>query len=312
MAYSAKVLLDSISEVGVRLTTLEVTIPRIVLAEFNTHRALSRNSASSRAIPVEKRISMVEIDPFIPEVFGKNQKGMQAHDQLDEQNTQRAREIWESSCDHAISHARQLAALGVHKQLANRLIEPFLWHTIIVTATEWDNYFALRCNPDAQPEIRRSSELMREAYLASKPKELKLGQWHTPFVDDEEAVRILIEEERAGWTSCDHDVVAHVSIGRCARVSYLTHDGKRDWRADVQLAIRLQQAGHMSPFEHVARPMTIDDVKHNLSKLFGVTAINDPDFNIAEHFSGNFRGWLQMRKLLPNEDNFAKVLERKR
>src|SRR3954452_23556453 len=150
--YDAKILKDSISAAGARLTTFEVTIPRIVLAEFNTHRVFSRNSASSRAIPVAKSIEMVEDDPFVPEVFAANQKGMQGDDPLDARNEAEAARVWHDALFDAIFHAKKLEELGLHKALANRILEPFKWHTIIVTATEWDNFFALRTDSNAQYE----------------------------------------------------------------------------------------------------------------------------------------------------------------
>lgn len=307
MGYAARVLKDSITYRGHeahRLTTMEVTFPRIVLAEFNTHRVLSRNSASSRAIPVEKRIAMIEADPFEPESFGKNQKGMQASEVLASDDDHMARAEWTLARVDAIRHAKALAMIGVHKQLANRLIEPFCWHTVIVTATEWDNYFALRCHPDAQPEIRKVSEMMREVFNASTPKELKAGQWHLPLLQDDEFV---LPDNSPEWNepvgfSCtllSVDMAKKVSAGRCARVSYLTHDGRRDIKADVELCERLHKSGHMSPLEHVARPLTQDDIADR-----GLTSYKP--------FVGNFCGWLQFRKELPNEDNFGRVLEQQR
>jgi thymidylate synthase ThyX len=268
------VLADSIHHT--RLTTIEVTFPRIVLAEFNTHRVFSRNSASSRAIPVEKRIAMVEADPFIPESFGKNQKGMQASENLADEEALKARSAWMQAMGYAIGQARALAKLGVHKQLANRLIEPFCWHTVIVSSTEWENFWALRCHPDAQPETRRAAELMMEVYDQSEPKHLKEGEWHLPLLEDEARIRA------EGFD------VRKVSIGRCARVSYLTHDGKREPQADVELCDRLMTSGHMSPLEHVATPAPTNS------------------------FLGNFRGWIQYRKTIPDEENFAKVRRRQR
>ena len=255
MAYSARILADSITEQGDRLTTLEVTFPRIVLPEFNTHRMLSRNSASSRAIPVEKMISAVEADPFVPSSFGKNQRGMSSSEDLTGDPARIAHGTWMRTLRWSIDCARQMAWVGVHKQIANRLLEPFCWQTVVVTATEWSNYFALRCSHDAQPEIRTISEMMRDAIDASSPRVIRRHGWHTPFVDDEEVSRIL-EEATAEGASAEHTLVGHVSAGRCARVSYLTHDGRRDWRADLELSLRLRRDGHMSPFEHVARPMT--------------------------------------------------------
>jgi thymidylate synthase ThyX len=293
MGYAARVLADSVTTRGYethRLTTIEVTFPRIVLAEFNTHRVFSRNSASSRAIPVDKRIAMIEADPFEPEAFGRNQKGMQAAEDLRSEDDVMARAEWTLARVDAVRHAKALALLGVHKQLANRLIEPFCWHTVVCTATEWENFFALRCNPDAQPEIRRAAELMRDAYEASTPERLDSGMWHMPLLPD------ALDLVNAGFTT---EEMCRISVGRCARVSYLTHDGVRDPRADLELCDRLQRSGHMSPFEHVARPITQDDIE-------------DRGLPSYRPFVGNFCGWIQLRKLLPHEDNFRRALESRR
>lgn len=267
MSYAAKVIADSIAD-GVRLTTLEATMPRIVLAEFNTHRMFSRNSASSRAIPVEKRIAAVLEDPFVPASFGSNQKGMQAGDALAGEDDSRARDLWGSACAEAVSYARALAKLGVHKQLANRLIEPFSWHTVVCTATEWENYFALRCSSLAQPEIRIVSEMMEAAMKASTPEPLAFGDWHLPYIDEQDYAEGH-EQDRLAW----------VSAARCARVSYLTHDGKRDLDADEALGRRLFDARHMSPFEHPSvAEYAMDD------------------------WAGNFRApWKQLRKTIEGE-----------
>src|SRR5215469_16907494 len=186
MGYSARVLLDSRSPAGVRLVTLEVTFPRFVLSEFNTHRVLSRNSASSRAIPTSKLIERVESDPVLPLAWGRNQKGMSASDVLTDEEEEDAKRIWLSARDAAVEHARKLMELKVHKQELNRVLEPFLWHTVIVTATEWDNFFTLRCAPNAQPEIRAAALKMREAMEGSKPSPVPYGEWHLPLVLDDE------------------------------------------------------------------------------------------------------------------------------
>lgn len=295
MAYAAKVLKDSLSSSGVRLTTMEITFPRIVLAEFNTHRVFSRNSASSRAIPVEKRIAAVEADPFIPAAFGKNQKGMQASEELDEFEASKARKTWMAACADAVAYARDLANRGVHKQLANRIIEPFCWHTVIVSGTEWDNYDALRNNKMAQPEIRTVTELMVDARNKSEPECLGVGEWHLPFLQDDEQ-------------HLDIETKIKICVARCARVSYLTHDGKRSIEDDIVLYDRLASSGHMSPMEHVATPMTrqmADDIIRPQLIDDWMTAFAAIPKNV---FSGNFRGWVSHRKQLPNEDNFMKVL----
>jgi thymidylate synthase ThyX len=297
MSHSAKILADSISPDGVRLTTMEVVIPRIVLAEFNTHRQFSRNSASSRAIPVEKMLKRVIEDPYVPSEFGRNQKGMQAGDALPKDVAAMARLDWLIARDNAVDRAKKLLERGVHKQLTNRLLEPWLWHTIIVSATEWGNFFHLRCHPHAHPDIRKTAELMREAMKESAPKELDYGDWHLPLVYDEDWQEVRDGAEKLGMEregGYNTQMLVAVSVGRCARVSYLTHDGKRDLEEDVKLHDKLLNDGHMSPFEHVARPMTEEE-----RKVY-CTVKHSTGSNLRP-FLGNFRGWVQYRKTIPNE-----------
>jgi len=259
VAYNARVLLDSTSPAGIRLTTLEVTFPRFVLAEFNTHRLFSRNSASSRAIPTSKLIERVLKDPAIPLEWGKNKAGMSASDVLSPDLAQEAKHVWLGARDAAVANAQRLLDLDVHKQELNRLLEPFLWHTVIVSATEWKNFFELRCAPNAQPEIRAAARLMLEAMNANVPQTLEYGEWHTPLLQADESALDLETRRR-------------VSAARCARVSYLTHQGLREIERDLELYERLRTDRHLSPFEHVATPA--------------------PD----GAFQANFRGWLQMRR----------------
>ena len=289
--HAARVLCDSVSPQGVRLTTLEVVMPRIVLAEFNTHRMFSRNSASSRAIPVEKMIRMVLDNPYIPLSWGKNQRGMQADEDIDAEASGYARGVWLHARDAAVVQAERLLAIGVHKQLTNRLLEPFMWHTVIVTATEWDNFFHLRDNPDAHPDIQLVARRMREAMVASTPQELGAGEWHLPLVDP---IMENVDSDRgeAAWAYW-----RKVSVARCARVSYLTHDGKRDPEADLGLYDRLLAPGHMSPFEHVARPMEKADLALEVIEDLGPLA----HVALSRTFSGNFRGWVQYRKTIAGE-----------
>lgn len=259
MAYNARVLLDSVAPNGVRLTTLEVTFPRFVLAEFNTHRSFSRNSASSRAVPTSKLIERVELDPVIPLEWGRNKAGMSASDVLSELEGKAALDEWLRARDDAVRHAKALLDLKVHKQELNRILEPFLWHTVIVTSTEWQNFFELRCAPNAQPEIRAAALHMREVIAASEPHAIGFGEWHTP----------LIQKDELGL---DIETRKRISAARCARVSYLTHEGSRELAKDLELYERLRTDRHLSPFEHVATPAR-DDA-----------------------FQANFRGWIQMRR----------------
>jgi thymidylate synthase ThyX len=259
MAYAARVVLDSVSPAGVRLTTLEVTFPRFVLAEFNTHRVFSRNSASSRAIPTNKLIQRVLEEPAVPLEWGRNRPGMMADEQLEHEDGIEAERIWLAARDAAVENARKLLELKVHKQQLNRMLEPFVWHTVIVTSTEWDNFFELRCAPQAQPEIRAAAVRMREVLGESLPSPIAAGEWHLPLVQDDER-------------SLNPETLKKISAARCARVSYLTHDGTREIEKDLDLCARLMEDKHLSPFEHVATPA--EDI----------------------NFHANFRGWHQMRK----------------
>ncbi len=262
--FAARVLADSVSPAGIRLTTLEVRFPRFILSEFNTHRVFSRSSASARAVPTKKMLERVLENPAMPVEWGINKAGMSASEILTEEQAELAKEEWLRARDSAVQHVRALQEFNVHKQVINRVLEPYIWHTVIVTATAWDNFFSLRLAENAQPEFQVAARLMFDAKAASDPSPVALGEWHLPLVQDDER-RLPI------------DVLKKVSAARCARVSYLTHDGKRDIEKDIELCDRLLSDRHMSPFEHVATPA--------------------PDSG----FHANFRGWVQMRKELEEQ-----------
>lgn len=308
MATQAKILADSVSPAGVRLTTFEVTFPRIILAEFNTHRMFSRNSASSRAIPVEKMIRAVQEDPYVPSIWGANQKGMQAGVPVDDKTAEAARMTWLHARDQAVEKAEILLKHGIHKQLTNRLLEPFLWHTVIVTATEWSNFFHLRDNPQAHPGIQILARMIRTAYGAGDPEPIGYDEWHLPLIGPEDC-DLAFEHglaQRAGDSTALAYFMRKVSVARCARVSYLTHDGKRDLLEDLGLYERLLSSGHLSPFEHVARPMLLleqSSAEPCDNALVSYRGACLPWPYEAEAFCGNFRGWIQERKLIPNEHN---------
>jgi len=312
MRHSVKILLDSISGERHRLTTFELVFPRIVLAEFNTHRLFSRNSASSRAIPVEKMIKMVETDPYIPTHWGKNQKGMQADQEVDASIAAQAEDSWIESAKIAVKQAKKLLDLGIHKQITNRLLEPFMWHTVICTATEYDNFIHLRANKDAHPEIQKTASEMNRLLSKSTPSILLNGQWHLPLVFTSEKGgdhKILFHEDREFAQSVDknfgeraENVLIKISAARCARVSYMTHDGKRDPQEDLNMYEKLRNSGHMSPLEHPARVMT-DFEYHKKYTQNGSHLVRR-----ETHFCGNFQGWIQLRKEIPNEWD---ILERR-
>jgi thymidylate synthase ThyX len=252
VGYHAEVLLDSINPSGQRLTTFVLRFPRFVLSEFNTHRMFSRNASSSRAIPTTKLMQQLREDPVLPVEWGRNQAGMQAREVLDAAGGRAAQDAWLAARDAALEHAEQLRTTGVHKQIVNRVLEPWMWASVIVSSTTYDNFFTLRCHPDAQPEIKRLADLMRAAFAASTPVTRAAGEWHLPFVGADDAD--LSNEERK-----------QVSVARCARVSYLTHVGTRDIAADKVLHQRLLDAGHWSPFEHVAMAAPGEERFNNFS-----------------------------------------------
>ena len=279
---SAKVIADSITLDGHRLTTFEVTMHRFVLAEFNTHRMFSRNSASSRAIPSHKQLSAVMYDPAMPIEWGTNQPGMQAAGPLEGETVKDAARSWLFAREAAYASSKRLSEdLNVHKQVANRIIEPWMWHTVIVSATEYENFFNQRISPLAQPEIQAPAERMLEAYIDSKPVEKVEGEYHLPYIQEEE--RDFTTKQKI-----------QLSTARCARVSYLTHDGVRDVEKDFELYERLVTASppHASPLEHVATP-------YSANKAIIVNTENGDTREVP--ILGNFVGWRQHRHEVSNE-----------
>jgi len=280
---NAHVVADTITEEGDRLTTIECTIHRFVLAEFNTHRAFSRNSASSRAIPFAKMRAKALENPAVPLSWPQEQKGMQGGAELPEDVKEQAEQEWLQARDAAVESADKLFKIGVHKSVINRLLEPFLPHTIIVSATNWKGFWAQRCHPDAQPEIRAAAVAMKTAYDASTPVRIPWGGWHLPYITVEELKEFPIVMSRNGRGLREWEIVAanpllKISAARCARVSYLTHDGVRDLDKDIELFDRLarHKPPHASPLEHVA-------------------AAGVP---LTGALHGNFHGFTQLRHML--------------
>lgn len=275
--YSAKILADSLNTYNnSRLTTFEITYPRFVHSEFLTHRMISRNSASSRAIPVAKMLQRIKDDPVIPVWWGKAQSGMQANEEIDEAEKKKALKVWLDARDLMVVASEALVSLGLHKQIPNRLTEPWMWITVIASATDWTHFFNLRAHKDAQPEIQKIAYMMLDLYKLNEPKPVGVGGWHLPLwlEDDVLPVEYLREIDYPNEL-----FKAEVSAGRCARVSYLTHHGARDFEEDRKLCFKLtgESPMHASPLEHPAKAMTEDN------------------------YIGNFRGWKQLRKSLDGE-----------
>jgi hypothetical protein len=273
----AKIVCDSVGPSMVRLTTFVLTYPRFIHSEFMTHRVFSRNASSSRAIPVKKQIKMVKENPAIPLAFAANKAGMQAGEKFGPFKQFICRTIWLGAMRAAVFFATLMEKLNVAKQYANRILEPWAHITVVCTATDWENFFALRCHDAAQPEIHALADKMYYEMTHNQPKTLELGEWHLPF--------IYMEDKKYDHRSNPQSVISELlkrSVARCARVSYLNHEGKRPTLVeDLKLYDRLVGSApiHASPAEHQALTMTQ-----------------------AEYRSGNFRGWEQYRQMLPNQN----------
>ena len=248
----AEVVLDTIWN-GKRITTLQLKMPRFILAQLNTHRSFSRSTASSRAIPTSKLLEMVKNDAVQPVFWGKNQAGMQAKEELEAGNKQLAMNEWQIAALNAANSAEKLLELGVHKQIANRVLEPFMWAETIVTATEWDNFFKLRLHEDSQPEIQELARCMKEAMDNSEPVKSKI---HLPYItldEMEDYVQGSIAVDSESLNECLYQYFVPISAARCARVSYLNHDQSNPViEKDLATAEKLLSAGHWSPFENQA------------------------------------------------------------
>jgi len=379
----AKIVADSVNPQGNRITTFLLTFPRFILSELNTHRVFSKNSASSRAIPFEKMVKMVEDDPFIPIAWQSKHSGMQGNEYLDGESEQKLLvNKWLEARDLAVQQSKLLNNSNVTKQLCNRLLEPFMWHTVLLTATEFDNFFKLRCpsydgfskngekvsfrskkdvrkhfeelkldtdlvdnqffkswqsinTSQAEIHMQALAEAMWDAMNESTPKELKEGEWHIPFGDKIQN-RDIMQHVKGSFNSrteveeAIQKLKIKIAVARCARLSYMTFDGKVDYEKDLKLHDSLLKSGHMSPFEHCARAMTnleyyssikgkvptqrdeygilnyeyypYSDGVTNRDGVFWV-GFNEANPNNGDRFGwcNNFKGFIQYRYLIENK-----------
>lgn len=271
--YYAKVIADSVNSWHIPITTFEVCFPRIVLAEFNTHGRLSRNSASSRAIPVPKQLELVEKYPWVPTRFPLNGPGMQPRGWIEPGDPRYQQEVdfWIKDRDYAIASTKERLRRGLHKQFTNRLLEPFMWQTVVVTATELENFFNLRTGTQAQEEIAIVARLMKQALEKSTPVYTNL---HVPYVTAE-------EKEQYDLATC-----LKISTARCGRVSFLNLDNSNpDIEKDVDRHDQFVTSGHFSPTMHPAVAATAKD-----------------PWAISWRESSNYDpSWVQYRKMIPGE-----------
>ena len=235
MTIEVSVIADSVNPDGERITTIQARYPRFIHAQVLTHRVFSRNAQSSRAMPINRMIEEIKNDPVIPVHWGKNQKGMQANEEV--HNSWVAKLFWDKAMSEMLFAAKRLNELGLHKQVANRLLEPFSHISVIITATDWENFFELRCHDDAQPEIQELALTIRGGLNNSVPQKKGWNEWHVPY---------------EGLGETDEEKVMS-SVAACARVSYNNHDGsERSLSKDKSLHDMLLSSGHLSPFEHQA------------------------------------------------------------
>ena len=371
---SAKIIADSINPQGQRITSFILTYPRMIHGELMTHRMFSRNSASSRAIPFKKMMEMVEKDPFIPIAWQKDHRGMQGteyftksdlaaaefKEEIPDTAIEHLTQVWLAARDNAVRHAKYANEIGLTKQICNRILEPFMWHTVLVTATEFDNFFELRCpkyqtpvsrsvepqkswkdltevhsNPEnlkrleenkdnwvfkmqhslsaAEIHIQALAEAMWDEYNQSKPKQLQPGEWHIPFSDninDDEILQKIAKEEEISHLETAYDIYQYYAIkiatARCARLSYMTFEGKIDYEKDIALHDQLFNSKHYSPFEHCARAMSDDEYETYIKgkcNYYQMTTNLRPLLPDDENYGwcNNFKGFIPYRYLLESQ-----------
>lgn len=269
------------------IVTFLIDFPRFILPEFNTHRSTSKCGASSRAIPVAKQIERVYENPVMPIHFGKNQAGMVADEELSGEDLKEAKRLWLRAVDEVTAIAGFLEGCKVHKQVVNRLLEPFSMMRMVVTATEWDNFFWLRLHKDADPHIAELARVMLHAYQQTESVGLDDNCWHVPFFD------------RGYWTPDIHghygttaqEAINH-SMSCCAQTSYRKLDMSEGKAEDIISKLFGGDRNHSSPSENIAHPMKPNWVYE---------AVTHTDKK-HQQWSNNLRGWGQYRTLIPNNN----------
>ncbi len=319
---NAKLVSYSISPEGKKIATFELTYHRYIHGEFMTHRLFSRNAMSSRAVPVAKMLEVIRQSPAMPIHWGKNQPGMQAKEECDQQvwldwelqeedafGCRDTKEIYgsrEEAWLHAANSASQIAShfdrAGYHKQIVNRLIEPFQMMKTVMTATELDNFFWLRLDADAQPEIYELARCMRQCLEKSEPELLQPGEWHTPYVYHKHSkstgIHYFIYDEKGEQKFLTKDEALAISSSCCAQVSYRNLDNTYEKAMAIYGRLLSGAKVHASPFEHAATPMVRPDYGPYGFDQEGVTHLDRK----GNYWSGNFLGWIQHRQLLDNQN----------
>lgn len=290
---SATVVADSISLSGKRITTLEIECPRIILAEINTHRMISKNYSSTRAIPIQTQIDLIKSSPALPVFYGKNQSGMVAEQELDSVEIESAKWLIKQVLHEVVEGVQGLQKIGLHKQSAARYLEPWMHVKGVLTSTEWENFFWLRCHPDAQPEFQELARAIENAIILSEPVSLEYGEWHMPYFED------------GYWypnMSVSLEDALKISASCCAQVSYRKNDDSIEKAQLVWDRLNIgskDKPQHVSPTEHQATPIYNTGIVRNntcFSSTWqdGITAYHKQ----LGFMSGNLSGWIQHRQLI--------------
>jgi Thymidylate synthase complementing protein len=325
MPQLAELLAHSVGPFNKPLISFRVKYPKFIHGETLTHRLLesqpelvaqvpdglmydhdmSRNASSSRATPVKKMIEAVMREPVVPSYWGKNQAGMQAREELSPSDKGQAIQMWFEARDDAVRNAQRLADLGAHKQIVNRILEPWMHIVVVITATEWNNFFALRRHADAQPEIKDLADKMFALLEGSTPNRLAPNQWHLPFITEDDYIEVTQHIRftlgvEFGQPELIKEMLRKISAARCARTSYYNFDGvaskiKDDLGLFDKLVVR--DTVHASPLEHQATP--------DVPIFLAYDQINEKPVpmgwqNANEH--GNLKEWRQFRRMIPNHD----------
>lgn len=309
----AKLIKHSIAN-GIAIATFILVYPRLIHSELMTHRVFSRNAASSRAIPTKAIIQNLREDPAEIVWWGKSMAGMQAKEELSGWQLKLAKLGWATARELAILSARFMNAVGLHKQIANRVLEPFQNIRVVVTSTEWNNFFALRNHPDAQPEFQLLASMMYPAMSASTPEVLQPGEWHIPyfrFERDENNKQLFFIDRMAGLHPFRQyytvEEVLKISASMAAQESYRKSDSSLEKAEAIWERLVGSAPVHASPTEHQAMAMKEPnvfaiglsewgDIESFMLGKDGVTHLDKK----GNFWSGNFRGWLQHRQLIPN------------
>lgn len=309
----AEVVADSISEFGQRLITFRLHYPRLIHAEVMTHRSFSRNASSSRAIPVSKMLEQVQNNPAMPVHFGKNKSGMQDDGVFDQPievpyvdykgNDQilfyTPEEFWTLSGDAARMYAEKFSETGYHKQVANRLLEPYQYMNTIISMTDIDNFFHLRLHKDADPTFINLTECMYEAYNQSEPMLVKDGDYHLPFIKkvifNNNKIRYFVDEIEVPLSTA-----IKVSTSVCAQVSYRKNDLSVEKAMKIWDMLVTMNPIHGSALEHVAKPFTYREfgIRSNININIKANGL----IGIDAMYCANFKGWISNRKMIKGEN----------